>query len=95
MGFRLILEVIELVRFKNMRFFQYKIFIFFTLFIGPLVVLAGNPPSPTSSPTGRSAAPPPPPPVPIGENLIILFVLAIIMGCYFIYSYKQKTKAAI
>lgn len=79
-----------------MESFRYKIFIFFVLLIGPLVVLAGNPPSPTSSsPTGRSAAPPPPPSAPIDENLIMLFVLAIIMGCYIIYNYKQKTKAAI
>jgi hypothetical protein len=79
-----------------MRSFQYKFFILCVLFIGPLAVLAGNPPSPTStSPTGKSAAPPPPPPLPIDENLMTLFVLAMIMGCYVIYSYKQKTKAAI
>lgn len=53
-------------------------------------------PSPPSPPSAQRIPPPPPdPPLPIDENLMLLFVAALLFGIYSIYKYrlKQKTPA--
>jgi hypothetical protein len=44
-------------------------------------------------PNGKK--PPPPPGLPIDENLIVLFLIAILFGIYIIYNHKLKTKTPI
>ncbi|GIZ07916.1 hypothetical protein FUMI01_06430 [Flavobacterium sp. UMI-01] len=46
-----------------------------------------NPPEP--SPTGR---PPSPPGLPIDEHILWLILLAVLLGFYVIYKYKQNEK---
>ncbi|WP_418264261.1 hypothetical protein [Flavobacterium faecale] len=45
---------------------------------------------PTPSPTGR---PPSPPGLPIDEGLYWLFLIAILLGIYYIYKYEIKRKS--
>ncbi len=48
-----------------------------------------HPPAPTYK------KPPPPPGLPIDENLLLLFLFAIILAAYIIYRHNIKTKTPI
>lgn len=64
------------------KFFVTTLFLLgsFALFAGP------TPPAPNFK------KPPPPPGLPIGENVLILVIIAVFFGIYIIYNHKINTK---
>ena len=68
---------------------------FFVLIITLLGVMSafaapgGGPPAPGAK------KPPPPPGLPIDDNILVLFVIAILFGIYIICRYQLKAKAPI
>jgi len=63
-----------------------KILTVFLVLFGAVCTFA-QPPCPS--------CPPPPPELPIGDNLLILMLAAILLGIYILYKHKLKTKASV
>ena len=55
-------------------------------------IIGSNPPSP--DPTGKPAGPSPPG-LPINEDMLVLIIIALMLGFYFLYKYSLKTKVEV
>lgn len=74
-----------------------KILTVFLVFFAATMAFAETPPPPpsTAKSMGASSVPPPPPELPIGDNLLILMLSAILLGIYILYKHNLKTKASV
>ncbi len=74
-----------------------KILTVFFVFFAVAIALAETPPPPasTAKSMGANEVPPPPPELPIGDNLLMLMLSAILLGIYILYKHKLKTKASV
>lgn len=73
-----------------MKTIAYRFFVLIITLFGVIDAFAA--PSP---PMPGAKKPPPPPGLPIDDNILVLFVIAMLFGIYIICRYQLKTKAPI